>query len=87
MIFFLGLKILLKQKDDEMGRGKRKKKYTKQNGADKEAELQDVVSKKKNKHKKKNSDPDDDNTNYSQYQRPFESIKLLPPRNAQEGIV
>jgi hypothetical protein len=64
MLFFIGLKVLLKQKDEEMGkrRGKRKKKFH-------------IV---------------DDNglvviTNTDKPKKPFENIKLLPPRDAQDG--
>jgi len=66
MLFFLGLKVLLSQKDEEMGkRGKRKNKFriVDENGF--------VIV----------------NDNSEKPKKPFENIKLPPPRDAQDGKV
>lgn len=81
MIFFIGLRALLrKAKDDtDMGqRGKRKKKFNNnQNKPNwKESEALEVVS-KDNRKKKDEEDK----------RKPFERVVLPPPRDAQEGHI
>lgn len=76
MLLFLALKALLKHKDDEMGkRGKRKNKFKNVNW-NKEAEALDITSKEKRKKEEEDSKL-----------KPFERVKLPPPREAQEGHI
>ncbi len=74
MLLFLGLKVLLehKSKDKDMGkRGKRKNKYNRQE-VDDQREAKELIDKPS---KVKDEKP----------KKPFEGLKLLPPRDAQDG--
>lgn len=78
MVFFLGVKVLLSQKDKEtetkdedMGkRGKRKNKWKNRQKEDSEVLAELITSAKDEKPKK-----------------PYENFKLPPPRDAQNGKV
>lgn len=81
MLLFVALRAMMKDKDDEMGkkRGKRKNKY--KPDYNKEAEALDVMSKDKRKKKK---DKDED---YIPMAKRIENYKLPPAREVQEGHI